>query len=507
MNYEAFIARKTQAADGAGFEPVWLPEFLFDFQKSLVEWALRKGRAALFVDTGMGKTPMSLTWAQNVVLHTKRPVLILAPLAVSSQIIREGVKFGIPCKRALDGIDGAGIYVLNYERLHQVSSEDFAGIVCDESSILKSSTGETKKRVVRFALKLPYRLLCTATPSPNDHVELGTSSEALGYLGYSDMLSRFFKQTDAKGSRIDDVKRSTRDRDMAAMAALGIEKGNLFGKLSFRVSQEMGGWRLKGHAAVPFWRWIASWARAARKPSDAGDGFDDARFVLPGLSENHHIVKAERPPDGQLFTLPAFGLGEEREERRRTIAERCELVKSLCRSEDRHLVWCHMNAEGDMLEKLIPGSIQVSGADSEEFKEAAIEWFQGHRCLCKDGSSECTCGHKSGRRVLISKASIFGYGINLQCCAHVVTFASHSWEQYYQCVRRCHRFGQTRPVVVDIISTEGEVRVRDSMVRKSEQASAMFAELVTHMRNATAIARRNDHTKKMEAIPWLQSTR
>jgi hypothetical protein len=512
-DYASFIQRKTQAADGGGFTPVWMPEVLFDFQRAIVEWALRKGRAALFVDTGLGKTIMQLVWAENVVRHTGRPVIILAPLAVSNQTIREGKRFGITVTRASARVSDPGIYIANYERLHHLSSEDFIGLVCDESSILKSSTGETKKAVVRFALKLPYRLLATATPSPNDHVELGTSSEALGYLGYSEMLTRFFKQTDAKGSRIEDVKRSRKDREIEVFGVRARD-GDTFAKLSYRVVQDIGGWRLKGHAVTPFWRWVASWARACRKPSDVGSGFNDARFVLPELTERHHVVKATRPPDGQLFTMPAFGLGEEREERRRTMRERCELVRSLCTSEDRHLIWCQLNQEGDMIESLIPGCVQVSGADSEEFKEAAVEWFQGHTCVCgtplfksKFQAGECTCGHKSGRRVLCSKASIFGYGINLQTCAHVVTFASHSFEDYYQCVRRCHRFGQTRPVIVDIISTEGEIRVRDSMQRKSRQASQMFDELVTHMRDAQTIARPNDHVKEATRIPWLSSTK
>jgi hypothetical protein len=310
-SYEAFVLRKSQADGNHGFAPVWMPDFLFDFQKALVDWALRKGRAAIFADTGMGKMAIELVWAENVVRKSGRSVLILAPLAVSGQIIREGARFGITARRAdaPDSDPGAvpGIYVLNYERLHHMSAAHFDGIALDESSILKSSTGETKKAVTRFALKLPYRLLATATPSPNDYVELGTSSEALGYLGYSDMLSRFFKQTDAKGSRIEDVKRSRKDREIEVMSSTARPVGGqMFGKLSFRVAQDIGKWRMKGHAVVPFWRWVASWARACRKPSDVGAGFDDARYVLPPLTENHHVVKAP-PPEGQLFVMPAYG--------------------------------------------------------------------------------------------------------------------------------------------------------------------------------------------------------
>lgn len=490
MSYEEFIEGKSQLDRDTGFEPVWLPEFLFDFQRALVTWALRKGRAAVFADCGLGKTPMQLVWAENVVRKTNGRVLILTPLAVAAQTVREAEKFGIECTRATAGnVSSPGVYVTNYERLHHLNAADFVGVVCDESSILKSYSGETKKLVTRFMLKTEYRLLCTATAAPNDYIELGTSSEALGNLGYSDMLTRFFKQTDRKGSRIEDVKASRRDRQLVqdgVTRGAGDERnagGDHYAKLSFRVSQEIGQWRMKGHAVTPFWRWVASWASACRKPSDLG--FSDDRFALPPLIERAHEVIPTKPADGKLFNLPAFGLFEERQERRRTLDERCGLAADLVRHDRPAVVWCHLNVEGDELERLIPGALQVSGSDSDDEKEEAYAAFQ-------DGSL----------RVLITKPKIGAWGLNWQHCADVVTFASHSYEQYYQSVRRCWRFGQNRPVHVDIISTEGEVRVRDSMARKSAAADAMFTELISHMHSSTKLARVATDTNKIEVPAW-----
>jgi hypothetical protein len=477
--YEEFLERKTQLAEGGGFAPLWMPDFLFDFQRSLVEWALWRGRAAIFADCGLGKTPMQLVWAENVVRYTDRPVLVLTPLAVSRQTLREAEKFGIGARRAFDQTSDARIVVTNYDRLHHLRPEDFSGVVCDESSILKHFTGATQKAVTRFMLKVPYRLLCTATAAPNDYVELGTSSEALGGLGHSDMLSRFFRQTDnKKPSRMNAVK------DWRAEQAAIKAGNNHFGKLSFRASQGIQQWRLKGHAEIPFWRWVASWARACRAPSDLG--FSDARFVLPELVEREHVVQPRRPAPGMLFTLPAIGLREEREERRRTMAERCELVADLVRHDRPAVIWCHLNVEGDSLVKAIPGSTQVRGADSDEAKEEAYEAF---------GAGQL--------RVLVIKPKIGAWGLNWQHCAHVVTFASHSYEQFYQSVRRCWRFGQTRPVVVDIVSTVGEVRVAENMRRKAAAAAEMFTRLVYHMNEAQRIAANHNDSTAVEVPGWV----
>ena len=467
--YQRFLNAKMHTRSLSGFAPTYTPAWMFDFQAALLEWSVTKGRAAILADCGMGKGPISLAWAQNIVEHTNKPVLILTPLAVGAQFLAEADKFQVPdVSRSREGGDfsAAGIVVTNYEKLHLFSPSDFAGVVCDESSILKHFRGATQRAVTHFLLKVPHRLLCTATAAPNDYAELGCTSEALGELGMVDMLGRFFKQ-DAKQVGISNAKNG---RDKTAMSAIA-GTGN--------------SWRLKGHAVTPFWRWVASWAKACRKPSDLG--FEDARFVLPELIERDHVIEPRRPKDGMLFTIPAVGLQEEREERRRTIHERCELVAQLVAHDRPAVVWCHLNDEGDLLARMIPGALQVKGAHSDEQKEEAYRAF---------ASGE--------RRVLVIKPKIGAWGMNWQFCSHVVTFASHSYEQYYQSVRRCWRFGQTSPVTVDIVATEGEQHVRENMARKSEAADRMFTELVAHMNNSTSLTRASaDFTNNTEIPSWL----
>lgn len=455
-----------------------MPDFLFDFQRALLEWSLQLGRCAVFADCGLGKTPMQLVWAENVVRHTGGRVLILAPLSVAQQTVREGAKFGIEVHRSRNGENLGPITISNYERLHHFDPADFIGLVCDESSILKHFSGETQKAVTAFATKLPYRSLWTATAAPNDYIELGTSSEALGELGYSDMLSRFFRQTDNKGHRMQQIKEQRAEK----LASLGDK--SYYQKLAFRVAQQIGQWRLKGHAEEPFWRWVCSWARACRKPSDLG--FPDDGFVLPELFVREHVVNAARPAPGMLFVTPALGLQEEREERRRTLQERCEQVADLVSGDTSAVVWCHLNVEGDRLTKLIPGAVQVKGGDSDEAKEEAYDGFAS-----------------GAVRVLVTKPKIGAWGLNWQHCNHVVTFASHSYEQYYQSVRRCWRFGQKRPVTVDVISTEGEVKVRESMERKSRAADEMFSRLAAHMNESVRHQRRGAAHVEMERPQWL----
>jgi hypothetical protein len=283
--YAEFLERRSQLDGNDGFEPVWMPDFLFPFQTALVEWAIRKGRAALFADCGLGKTPMQLVWAENVHRVTGRPVLLVTPLAVSFQTEGEAAKFGIEAATSRDGSVTAPITITNYERLHLFASADFGGMVCDESSAIKSFDGVRRAIVTDFMRKMRYRLLCTATAAPNDYIELGTSSEALGYLGHMDMLGRFFTN----------------------------KMGNSTGQ-----GRSYGGaaeWRFKGHAEDAFWRWVSSWARAMRQPSDFG--FSDDGFALPALSQRQHTVEANIPRDGALFDMPAVGLREEREEARR----------------------------------------------------------------------------------------------------------------------------------------------------------------------------------------------
>lgn len=479
-DYAAFIEAKSQIGGMSGFEPNFLPDFLFDFQRSLVEWAVRKGRAAMFADCGLGKTACQLTWAENVVRRTNRPVLVLTPLAVSHQTEREAAKFGIEAKRSQDGQHKGGIVITNYDRLHYFEPNDFAGVVCDESSILKSFTGATQKRITRFMSKMQYRLLCTATAAPNDYVELGTSSESLGEISYSEMLRRFFQQLDDKGQ-----KREQRKQDEAEK--LIASDPNYFKKLAYRVAQTIGQWRLKHHAVTHFWRWVASWAKACRMPSDLG--FDDGKFVLPELREREHVIKAKTPPPGMLFNMPAFGMKEERAERKRTLTERVEHVANLVNHGRPAVVWCHMNDEGDSLEEVIPGARQISGSTPDERKVELYEAF--------------TAGQL---RVLVIKPKIGAWGLNWQHCNHVVTFVTHSYEQHYQSVRRCWRFGQTQPVTVDVVATEGELRVLGNLKQKAERADKMFEALVLEMKNAVRVNKEDRYTKPVEVPTWLSAS-
>ena len=453
-DYWSYLDTKSQGGVDSGFEPVWVPGFLFDFQSAMVDWAIRKGRAAIFADCGLGKTPMGLTWASNVARKTGKPVLYLTPLAVASQTVREAHKFDIDAVHSKDGSSAGHIVVANYERLHYFTASDFSGVVCDESSILKSFAGQRRGEITAFMRKVPYRLLQTATAAPNDYIELGTSSEALGYMGHMDMLNRFFKN-------------------------------DLNNSATGRMRGEVVKFRLKGHAEQPFWRWVCSWARAIRRPSDLG--FDDSAFVLPPLIETEHLVEAQTLADGMLFAMPAQGLQEQREERRRTVHERCEQIAALVNNTgEPALVWCHLNDEGDMLEKMIPDAVQVSGSDSDERKEERLEAFA-------EGKA----------RILITKPKIGAWGLNFQHCNHVTFFPSHSFEQYYQSVRRCWRFGQKRPVTVDIVTTEGERGVMRNLQRKAAQSDTMFSHLVAEMNQALAIERATNMTKKMELPSWL----
>jgi hypothetical protein len=460
-DYYSFLDAKAQLGQMDGFNPVHMPEFLFDFQQSLVDWALRKGRSAIFADCGLGKTPMQLVWADNVVRKTNRPVLILTPLAVSYQTCMEAEKFGIEATRRIE--NPQGIVVTNYEKLKHFNPNDFAGVVCDESGILKNFEGERRKQITDFMKKMQYRLLCTATAAPNDYIELGTSSEALGELGYTDMLTRFFKN--AQGT-IKPVTYRNRGKD-------------------FKIAEEGAKWRFKGHAEVPFWRWVCSWARAVRKPSDLG--FADDRYILPPLIERDFMIDVDKPAEGFLFSLPAVGLAEQRSERRRTIDERCEKSAELALAHKGQTIsWCHLNSEADMLIKLIPGSLQVSGHDSDEAKEEKFIAFS-----------------KGELKKLVTKPTIGAWGLNFQNCQHMTTFPSHSFEQYYQTIRRCWRFGQTKPVTVDMITTEGEKSVLQNLQRKAVAADKMFAGLVEHMQESMNIARASEFSKKQELPEWL----
>ncbi len=329
--YAEFLAGKAQMDGSAGFEPVWMPDFLFGFQAMLTEWAIWHGRSGLLVDCGLGKGPMALVWAQNAYKFTGKPVLLLSRLGVTGQLAEEAAKFGVDAEVSRNGTVPAGVTITNYERLEHFDSAKFGGVVCDESSAIKAYDGVRRSLVTEFMRMVPYRLLATATAAPNDYTELGTSSEALGYLGHMDMLSRFF---------------TNKDKTSKAMG----------GRWRPRAGEE---WRFKGHAEEPFWRWVSSWARAMRKPSDLG--FSDDGFDLPPLETRQHIVEARTVKAGTLFDVPAIGLQEEREEAQRTITERCERAAELLTNASPGIAWCHLNAEGHLLAKIIDGAVEVAG--------------------------------------------------------------------------------------------------------------------------------------------------
>lgn len=450
--YTAFL-RKKEHEYSSGFDPLWMPDFLFDFQVALLNWSIQKGRAAVFADCGLGKTPMQLVWCRNAHMKSGKPSLLATPLAVGYQTVREAKKFSIDAEQSRDGKHGAPIVITNYQQLHKFSPDDFGAFACDESSILKNFDGAIRGQVTDFMRKLPYRSLWTATAAPNDYIELGTSSEAIGDLGFVDMVSRFFKKIE---------KTYSRSQEFAS-----------------------GLYRFRGHAQEHFWRWVCSWARMIRKPSDLG--FSDDNHVLPELIQVEHTVKAKTPNPEALFDMPAVGLAEQREERRRTLRERCEMAAALVADTGRPAVaWCQLNAEGALLEKLIPGAVEVDGNDSDEFKEETFKAFA-------DGEI----------RVLISKPVIAGFGLNWQHCSHQTFFPSHSFEQWYQGVRRSWRFGQKNPVRVDVITSEGERGVIANLKRKMAQADEMFRQLVQNQSNHLNNVKVNPFQTK-EVIPqWL----
>lgn len=445
LSYEEFLAAKAQLAEPTGFDPDVIPKHLFGFQADLLSWATRQGRAALFADCGLGKTPVQLAWADQVHRHTGKPVLVVTPLAVSFQTETEARKFDVDAAVSRDGTIPASITVTNYERLEHFDPHQFGGVVCDESSAIKAFDGKRRALVTEFLRTRPYRLLCTATAAPNDYVELGTSSEALGHLGHTDMLSRFFTQSPQR----------------------------------FQLERQT--WRLRGHAESAFWRWVASWARAVRRPSDIGH--PDDGFALPPLVENAHFVDVRTPAEGALFDVPAQGLHEERAEARRSIRERCEKAAELLDGSEPGVGWCQLNDESRLLASLVDGAVEVTGSDSVDDKEAKLAAFS-----------------RGDIRVLVTKPSIGAWGLNWQHCSRMTFFPSHSYEQYYQAVRRSWRFGQTRPVHVDVVTTEGGRGVLANLQRKAAQADRMFDQLTAHMRDALQV-RRDDHFDQLVEVP------
>ena len=450
-SYIDFIREKCRSNRGDGFEPIWIPDYAKDFQRYLVDWLLRIGRGAAFAECGMGKTLIELIWAYNVHLKTGKPVLILTPLAVSAQTAREGEKFEIECSASREGKIESPIVVTNYERLSRFNAEDFGGCVCDESGAIKNYDAERTGAITQFMKLVPYRMLATATPAPNDVIELGTSSEALGYLGYRDMVTRFFKEEIRK----------------------------------YQLGWNRTKYRFRGHAQQPFWQWVCSWARSLRKPSDLG--FCDDGYILPPLNETEVVVSTARPRKGQLFTVPARDMREERAERNHSVRERCEKAAEIAAAVDGPCVlWGELNPECDLLEDMIDGSVQIKGSMKDDQKEEYLEAFSNGQI-----------------KRLITKPKIGAWGLNWQHCSDTVVFPSHSFEQYYQLVRRFYRFGQQRPVNVSLVLCEGQQGIGDNLRRKQQQTEQMFSEIVAHMADALHLMSVDSFPNK-EAIPsWL----
>lgn len=438
-DYAEFLRAKAVSDPATGLAVIPdLNSILFDFQHDIVTWALRRGRAAVFADCGLGKTPMQLEWAK----HVPGDVLILAPLAVAQQTVREGEKFGIPVRYCRDQSQvEPGITIANYEMLPHFSPDQFAGIVLDESSILKAYDGKTRTAIIDAFKQTPFRLACTATPAPNDYMELGNHAEFLGVMTRAEMLSMFFVHDGGDTSQ----------------------------------------WRLKGHAEKDFWKWLCSWAVMIRKPSDLG--YDDGAFTLPEMVMHQVEVRAEKPSDGFLFPVDALTLQERLRARRDTVAERVAHCAAVVNgTPEQFIVWANLNAEADALEKSIPGSVNVEGSDSRDFKENVVRDFQSGKV-----------------RVVISKTSIFGWGLNLQCCRNVAFVGlSDSYEAFYQAVRRCFRFGQKEVVNVYVISAETEGAVVSNIKRKEADAMKMAENMVEHMQELNAAALHGATTRKKD---------
>lgn len=442
--YAEFLGRKGSRQQSVGFEPLWMPDWPFDFQQHLIDWSIRIGRGAVYADCGLGKGPMQLVWAENMLRKWNRPVMIFAPLSVSHQFVREGEKFGIDVKRTSDGEVHPGINVTNYERMGKYDPADFCAASGDESGVIKHYDSKTRGLVTGFMEQLDYRLLCTATPAPNDFMELGTSAEALGVMDRNRMLGMFFSH---RG-----------DKTQA--------------------------WELKGHAKRAFWRWVASWARALRRPSDLG--FEDGDYDLPPLSIQKHEIETARK--GRGFFNYAVTREEQLAERRESLRGRCERAAELVPVGRPCVIWCHLNDEGDLLEKLIPDAVQVAGRHSDDEKEERLRAF---------GEGQI--------RVLVTKPKIGGWGLNWQHCSDVICFPTHSYESFYQTVRRCWRFGQKRKVVVNVVMTEAEAPVMKNMMRKERQAIDMFESIVREMRDYQAVVhnRGDGFNEELEVPAWL----
>ena len=427
MNYQDFIEQKRIKVQASGFdvEAGQLNDMLFDWQKDIVQWTLYRGRSAIFLDCGLGKSPLQLEFAKHVVNHTRGDVLILAPLAVSAQTQREGIKFGIDVNVAKTAKDlKSGINVTNYDRLHHFEGCEFAGLVLDESSILKGEFGQLRNDITDYAGHIPYLLSATATPAPNDFTELLRQAEYLGVMLEKESKALFFTQD-----------------------------GNSSNKF-----------RLKRHAELDFWKWVSEWAIAMRKPSDLG--YDDGAFVLPPLTMHEHVAHTPNYQQNTLFAMEATTLSEQRDANKYSLENRVQICADMVNASDEPwIVWCNLNYESEALRKAIPDAVEVKGSDKDEFKEDAMIGFADGRY-----------------RVLITKPSIAGFGMNWQHCANAAFVGlSHSYEQFYQAIRRNWRFGQKFEVNAHVIISEADGAVVRNIERKEQQSERLFDEIIKHM--------------------------
>lgn len=429
--YRKHIYSKGMVVADDGMNPMPMNDQMKTHQNVSVEFALTSGKSALFLDTGLGKSLCELEWARQVAAETGKPSLILTPLAVAGQMIREGQKFGIEARQIREQSEvGSGIMVANYERLQKLNPDAFGGIVLDESSILKSFAGRTRNLLMDAFKDVHFKLAATATPSPNDHTELGNHAEFLGVMRQQEMLSKWF---------INDTSTASQD------------------------------WRLKGHAVDDFWSWVASWSRCATMPSDLGG--DDTGYILPSIDRRVHTVAADRMTDiedGMLFRIPEMSATSFHKEKRLTLSSRCDLAAQLANHDKPVTVWCETNEESAMLAKMIDGAVEVRGDQKPEEKERRLLGFV-------DGEY----------RAMVTKPKLAGFGVNWQHCAHAV-FASisFSYEQHYQAVRRSHRFGQSEKVRNDIIISDTEGSIWDAVNTKSNKHEDMKRRMGSAMKHA-----------------------
>lgn len=457
MNYKEFLESKRHSEIDYGIEPNFIHADMFDFQQYVARKAIQKGRCGCFLDTGLGKTIIELVAATNYIKHTNKPVLIICPLAVAFQFIKEAEKFGIDdISYSKDGSYKTKIVVCNYERLDKFSPGDFDCVILDESSILKNFEGAIKNHITSFLKKVRYRYLFTATPSPNDYIELGTSSEALGYLGYMDMLTKFFKNNN------NTIKASGQHR----------------------AGEE---WYLKPHAENSFWQWLSSWSISMRKPSDIG--FSDALHVLPELKEKETVIVNKKPlaVNGQhsMFNFPAINFFEIKAEVRATINERCEMAVKKASEHDISVYWVNLNDEAELISQLDKNAVEVKGKMNIDEKEEILLSFS-----------------KGDIKKLITKTSITAFGLNWQHCNHTTYFPTYSYEQYYQAIRRFWRFGQKREVNVDLILSDGQTRIMESLMIKKDKAIKMFENLTAHANSDFTITKK-EFNKPITLPSWM----